>query len=185
MQADEIDLLLVSPERLANAEFLAWWTPVIARRPGLIVVDEVHCISDWGHDFRPDYRRMARILDNLPATVPVLGCTATANDRVVDDVATQLGTGLVTLRGPLRRDGLSLHVIDLPQPSRAPGVARSPAAPAARHRHHLLPDRPRRSGGRGATCTDPTPPWSPTAATRTLKPASPLNRRCSTATSRR
>ena len=114
MQADQIDLLLVSPERLANAEFLAWWTPVIARRPGLIVVDEVHCISDWGHDFRPDYRRMARILDNLPATVPVLGCTATANDRVVDDVATQLGTDLLTLRGPLRRDGLSLHVIDLP-----------------------------------------------------------------------
>ena len=81
---------------------------------GLIVVDEVHCISDWGHDFRPDYRRMARILDNLPATVPVLGCTATANDRVVDDVATQLGTGLLTLRGSLRREGLSLHVIDLP-----------------------------------------------------------------------
>ena len=57
---------------------------------------------------------MARILDNLPATLPVLGCTATANDRVVDDVAAQMGTGLLTLRGPLRRDGLSLHVIDLP-----------------------------------------------------------------------
>ena len=149
MQADQIDLLLVSPERLANAEFLAWWTPVIARRPGLIVVDEVHCISDWGHDFRPDYRRMARILDNLPATVPVLGCTATANDRVVDDVATQLGTDLLTLRGPLRRDGLSLHVIDLPsQAERLAWLARQLPA-AARHRHHLLPHRPRCSGRRG------------------------------------
>jgi ATP-dependent DNA helicase RecQ len=82
-----------------------------------VVVDEVHCISDWGHDFRPDYRRIARILDRLVQGVPVLGCTATANDRVVEDVAAQLGDGLLALRGPLARDGLGLHVVDLPDPA--------------------------------------------------------------------
>ena len=83
-----------------------------APRPGLIVIDEVHCISDWGHDFRPDYRRIGRIVDRLAgSSVPILGCTATANDRVVADVADQLGAELTTFRGPLRRDGLALSAI--------------------------------------------------------------------------
>jgi ATP-dependent DNA helicase RecQ len=112
---DSVDLLLVSPERLANPEFAATVMPLVARRPGMIVIDEVHCISDWGHDFRPDYRRLAQVIANLPGEFPVLGCTATANDRVVLDAASQLGAELNVIRGPLRRSGLSLQVIELPQ----------------------------------------------------------------------
>lgn len=114
LRADEVDLLLISPERLANPEFASKIMPIVGARPGLIVIDEVHCISDWGHDFRPDYRRIGRIVDRLAgSTVPILGCTATANDRVVADVADQLGAGLTTFRGPLRREGLALSTIRL------------------------------------------------------------------------
>ncbi len=87
--------------------------PTIAPRAGLLVIDEVHCISDWGHDFRPDYRRLARVLDLLPRGVPVLGTTATANDRVVADVQAQLGEELLTIRGPLDRETLALDAIEL------------------------------------------------------------------------
>ena len=114
LQRDELDLLLISPERLANPEFGDKVMPLVGRRPGLIVIDEAHCISDWGHDFRPDYRRLGQMIDGLPGRFPVLGCTATANNRVVEDVATQLGVTMNLLRGPLTRDGLSLQVIDLP-----------------------------------------------------------------------
>jgi ATP-dependent DNA helicase RecQ len=113
LAADEVDLLLVSPERLANERFRRAALPHLAGT-GLLVVDEAHCISDWGHDFRPDYRRVAAILDELRPGSPVLACTATANDRVVADVSVQLGDDLLVLRGPLRREGLSLHVLDLP-----------------------------------------------------------------------
>ena len=89
LRNDEIDLLLVSPERFANPQFREDVLPDIAERVGLLVIDEAHCISDWGHDFRPDYRRITRILDLLPPGVPVLCTTATANDRVVDDIVTQ------------------------------------------------------------------------------------------------
>lgn len=108
--ADQIDVLLISPERLANRDFRTEHLPRLARRGGLLVVDEVHCISDWGHDFRPDYRRIKGVLDLLPSGIPVLGCTATANNRVVDDVAEQLGAELVRIRGPLGREGLRLSV---------------------------------------------------------------------------
>lgn len=108
--SDEVDVLLISPERLANREFRAERLPVATQRGGLLVIDEVHCISDWGHDFRPDYRRIKAVLDLLPRGIPVLGCTATANDRVVADVAEQLGVDLVPIRGPLGREGLSLSV---------------------------------------------------------------------------
>jgi ATP-dependent DNA helicase RecQ len=114
LREDTVDLLLVSPERLANPEFADVIMPLVGARPGLIVIDEVHCISDWGHDFRPDYRRIGRLVDRLAgAEVPILGCTATANDRVVQDVAAQLGAGLTTFRGPLRRDGLALSTVRL------------------------------------------------------------------------
>ena len=114
LEAETVDLLLISPERLANPEFAGKVMPLVGRRPGLIVIDEVHCISDWGHDFRPDYRRIGRMIERLSAAnVPVLGCTATANDRVVDDVSAQLGDNLTVLRGPLRRDGLALSTIRL------------------------------------------------------------------------
>src|SRR6478735_4490613 len=114
LDADVVDVLLVSPERFANASFRATVLPSLAPRVGMLVVDEVHCISDWGHDFRPDYRRIGRVLDLLPDDVPVLGTTATANDRVVADVQAQFGEGLLTLRGPLARSSLVLDTIRMP-----------------------------------------------------------------------
>lgn len=114
LNSNEVDVLLISPERLANPEFTNMVMPLVGRRPGLIVIDEVHCISDWGHDFRPDYRRLSQVINRLPAGIPVLGTTATANDKVIADVSSQLGEGLPVLRGPLRREGLALSVLDLP-----------------------------------------------------------------------
>jgi ATP-dependent DNA helicase RecQ len=110
---DKCDLMLISPERLNNEHFLKQVLPQISGRIGLFVVDEAHCISDWGHDFRPDYRRIVRIVKMLPKSVPVLGTTATANDRVVTDVQTQLGPNLVILRGSLARESLRLQNIRL------------------------------------------------------------------------
>ena len=111
--ADEIDCLLISPERLANDEFVETVLQPIANRIALMVVDEAHCISDWGHDFRPDYRRIVNILRFLPANTPVLGTTATANNRVIADIQCQLGN-IQIQRGPLIRDSLSLQTIVLP-----------------------------------------------------------------------
>ncbi|MEW1698936.1 RecQ family ATP-dependent DNA helicase [Streptomyces sp. NPDC093249] len=116
--AGEVDVLLVSPERLNNPDFRDQVLPRLAAATGLLVVDEAHCISDWGHDFRPDYRRLRTMLADLPPGVPVLATTATANARVTADVAEQLGTGVDTdalvLRGPLDRESLSLGVVRLP-----------------------------------------------------------------------
>ncbi|GAA3858201.1 RecQ family ATP-dependent DNA helicase [Saccharothrix violaceirubra] len=114
--AGEVDVLLVSPERLNNPDFRDAVLPSLTASAGLLVVDEAHCISDWGHDFRPDYRRLRTLLAELPAGVPVLATTATANDRVVRDVADQLGVGpeTVVLRGPLDRESLRLSTVRLP-----------------------------------------------------------------------
>src|SRR6478609_818319 len=117
IRSNEVDLLLISPERLANRRFLEDVLDHVGQQAGLVVVDEAHCISDWGHDFRPDYRRIERVLELLPAGVPVLACTATANDRVVDDVVRQLGDRLTVFRGPLARAGLALQVITLDAPA--------------------------------------------------------------------
>ena len=114
LNRDALDLLLISPERLANPGFRSDVLPKVGSRSGLLVVDEAHCISDWGHDFRPDYRRITRVLGLLPAGVPVLCCTATANNRVVEDVLAQLGSGLSLTRGPLQRPGLRLHALEIP-----------------------------------------------------------------------
>ncbi len=114
LQQDRIDLILISPERLNNDEFRREALPHIARRTGLVVVDEAHCISEWGHDFRPDYRRIGRILKLLPIGVPVLCTTATANERVITDIKAQLGPHLNVLRGPLERESLVLSVLDMP-----------------------------------------------------------------------
>jgi ATP-dependent DNA helicase RecQ len=114
LRADEIDVLVVSPERFANEQFLTQMLLPHAARVGLFVVDEAHCISDWGHDFRPDYRRIVRILERLPPNVPVCATTATANDRVVADVVAQLGANLDVCRGPLLRESLHLQTAALP-----------------------------------------------------------------------
>jgi ATP-dependent DNA helicase RecQ len=116
--AGDVDVLLVSPERLNNPDFRDTVLPKLTATAGLLVVDEAHCISDWGHDFRPDYRRLRTLLSDLPEGVPVLATTATANDRVATDVAEQLGigdgAGTLVLRGPLDRESLHLAVCRLP-----------------------------------------------------------------------
>src|SRR5699024_3315280 len=116
--AGEVDVLLVSPERLNNPDFRDQVLPRLAADAGLVVVDEAHCVSDWGHDFRPDYRRIRTLVADLGDDVPVLATTATANDRVVTDVAEQLGVGeaerALVLRGGLDRSSLHLSVVGLP-----------------------------------------------------------------------
>lgn len=110
---DKADVVLVSPERLANDEFVRDVLIPVANRVGLVVVDEAHCISDWGHDFRPDYRRLVRVLQFMPANMPILGTTATANNRVLNDIVAQLGH-LEIFRGGLMRESLVLQTLRLP-----------------------------------------------------------------------
>jgi len=127
VHAGDVDVLLISPERLNNPDFRDNVLPKLAATTGLLVVDEAHCVSDWGHDFRPDYRRLRTLLAELPPGTPVLATTATANARVTTDVAEQLGTGseggdsqsgghpeTLVLRGPLDRETLRLGVVRLP-----------------------------------------------------------------------
>ena len=109
----DIDILLISPERLANERFRTQVLAVIAAQISLLVVDEAHCISDWGHDFRPHYRLLERIIAALPPNLRLLATTATANDRVMDDLATVLGPDLLVSRGDLNRTSLSLQTIRL------------------------------------------------------------------------
>jgi ATP-dependent DNA helicase RecQ len=123
--AGQVDVLLVSPERLNNPGFRDLVLPKLVASAGLLVVDEAHCISDWGHDFRPDYRRLRTLLAGLPPGVPVLATTATANERVSRDVAEQLGAGYggetLILRGTLDRESLHLAVVELPAPQQRLG----------------------------------------------------------------
>ncbi len=116
----ELDVLLVSPERLNNPDFRDNVLPALAADAGLVVVDEAHCVSDWGHDFRPDYRRIRTLIAELGSQIPVLATTATANDRVVSDVAAQLGVGgsdTLVLRGGLDRESLRLSVVQVGTPA--------------------------------------------------------------------
>lgn len=113
---DEIDILLISPERLANQGFRKDVYAPHLSQPGMWVVDEAHCISDWGHDFRPDYRRIESLVHGLPPNVPLLATTATANDRVVDDLEQILGPDLRIMRGDLDRPSLRLQTIAIPSP---------------------------------------------------------------------
>lgn len=125
VEADELDVLLVGPERLNNPAFREQWLPFLTPRLGLLVIDEAHCISDWGHDFRPDYRRIGALISSLPAGVPVLATTATANDRVSRDIAEQLSAAATApvhvIRGPLSRTSLRLGVLALPDESQRLG----------------------------------------------------------------
>jgi len=123
IEAGTVDVLLVSPERLNNPGFRDHVLPRLAASAGLLVIDEAHCISDWGHDFRPDYRRLRTVIADLTTGVPVLATTATANARVTRDVAEQLGAAwhgpgeppqTLVLRGPLDRESLRLAVVRLP-----------------------------------------------------------------------
>src|SRR5512144_996589 len=112
LRSGEVDVLLVSPERLANPGFGRRVLDGLAGSLGLLVIDEAHAVSDWGHDFRPDYRRVSDVLQRLNPDTPVLATTATANARVTDDVAAQLGETTLVLRGALARASLELSVVD-------------------------------------------------------------------------
>ena len=114
VRRDEVDILLVSPERLANERFVGEVLAGIADRVSVLVVDEAHCISDWGHDFRPHYRLIGRIVENLPPSLRLLATTATANDRVIADLKETLGPRLEISRGDLARTSLALQTIRMP-----------------------------------------------------------------------
>lgn len=111
------EIILISPERLANKDFINRVIPIIKDGINMIVVDEAHCISDWGHDFRPNYSRIVDVIRVLPPNVPIIATTATANKRVEKDIQTQLGDDLVVIRGPLMRESLKIQVIKLPKQS--------------------------------------------------------------------
>lgn len=111
MAAGTLDLVLVTPETLFREDIQ---TRLPQIRIGLFVIDEAHCISDWGHDFRLDYSRLRDVILRLPQNVPILATTATANDRVVADLTAQLGGDVYISRGPLTRESLSIQVLNLP-----------------------------------------------------------------------
>ncbi|RLA52304.1 MAG: ATP-dependent DNA helicase RecG [Gammaproteobacteria bacterium] len=115
--AGELDAIIISPEQLAKPSFNEEVLLPISDRIGLFVIDEAHCISDWGHDFRPDYKRIVNILPFLPVNMPVLATTATANQRVMNDVCNQLGDDIQVFRGELTRESLHLQAIDFPKRS--------------------------------------------------------------------
>ncbi|HAI14183.1 MAG TPA: ATP-dependent DNA helicase RecG [Phycisphaerales bacterium] len=117
IQNNQVDVLLISPERLSKESFVNSVLSSLSNNVGLFVIDEAHCISDWGHDFRPDYRRIVRVLQAIPSNVPVLATTATANDRVVNDVKSQLGQNIIIQRGSLVRKSLKLQNINMPSPA--------------------------------------------------------------------
>lgn len=114
IRAEEVDVLLIAPERLRNQRFNDEVLTHVSDRIGLLVIDEAHCISDWGHDFRPDYRRVERIARTLPANLRVLATTATATDRVLDDLRSLPGLNFDVQRGDLDRPSLLLQTIRLP-----------------------------------------------------------------------
>ncbi len=131
IQQNTVDILLISPERLANDHFRTDVLARIAARIALLVIDEAHCISDWGHDFRPHYRLLERIIRSLPPSLRLLATTATANNRVMADLESVLGPNLHVSRGGLNRPSLLLQTIRLPQqPGRMAWLAEQvPALP--------------------------------------------------------
>ncbi len=114
VRANQVDILLISPERFANERFRQQVLSTVASAISLLVIDEAHCISDWGHDFRPHYRLLQRIVRTLPPNLRLLATTATANNRVMDDLSLVLGPHLTIMRGDLNRPSLILQTIQLP-----------------------------------------------------------------------
>ncbi len=136
LNRNEIDILLISPERLANERFRTQVLAGIAAQISLLVIDEAHCISDWGHDFRPHYRLLERIVRTLPPNLRLLATTATANNRVMEDLAAVLGPKLEVSRGDLNRTSLSLQAIRLP--SQAERLAWLAEQLATLHGHGII-----------------------------------------------
>jgi len=146
----ELDILLISPERLNAPEFVLG--PLAQLNPSLVVIDEAHCISDWGHDFRPDYRRVGRLVQNLP-NVNLLATTATASNRVMADLQRELGPDLTVQRGDLHRASLTLQTLRLPsQPARLAWLAQTLPGLEGSGIIYALPHHPRcRAGSRMAS----------------------------------
>lgn len=117
IQNEILDAIIISPEQLSKPSFYDDVLRPVANRVGLFVIDEAHCISDWGHDFRPDYKRIVNILPFLPENMPVLATTATANQRVMNDICLQLGDNIQVYRGKLTRESLHLQNIAFPKRS--------------------------------------------------------------------
>ena len=163
-----MDVLLVSPERLNNPGFRDLVLPKLAATAGMLVVDEAHCISDWGHDFRPDYRRLRTLLADLPPGVPVLATTATANARVTRDVAEQLASGgdgeALVLRGPLDRDEPAAGGGPAARRAAAARLAGRAPGRAAGLGHHLHAHRGRGPRDRGLPARPGPPGRCPTPA---------------------
>ena len=113
LECDAVDILLVTPERFANQRHREAVLASVSGRVSLLVIDEAHCISDWGHDFRPRYRQIGRFAKNLPPNTRLLATTATANNRVMHDLRAVLGAGLEVSRGELDRSSLFLQTIQL------------------------------------------------------------------------
>ena len=108
---NQVDILLISPERLGNSQFVQNVLSAIGNSVSMLVIDEAHCISDWGHDFRPHYRLIQRLSQNLPEGYRLLATTATANQRVTDDLCDVLGPKLKVIRGELSRPSLFLQTM--------------------------------------------------------------------------
>jgi ATP-dependent DNA helicase RecQ len=147
LERNEIDVLLISPERLANERFGTQVLTSIAARIGLLVIDEAHCISDWGHDFRPHYRLLERFARRLPANVRLLATTATANRRVMRDLQEVLGPDLYVSKGDLARPSLMLQTIRLPGQAREARLARRANFRPPWKWHHLHAHDPRYRAG--------------------------------------
>ncbi|WP_294966078.1 RecQ family ATP-dependent DNA helicase [Sulfurimonas sp.] len=105
---NELKILYITPERLASA---SWQNAVSKMNISFIVIDEAHCISTWGHEFRPDFRRIIKLMQVLPSNIPVLATTATATLSVSEDIKEQIGNNIEIIRGDLLRENLKLNVI--------------------------------------------------------------------------
>ena len=178
VRAGAVDILLISPERLANERFREQVLAEAAGRIALLVIDEAHCISDWGHDFRPHYRLLERIVRDLPPNLRLLATTATANDRVMADLEAILGPDLQVLRGDLHRPSLALQTIRMPgQAERLAWLAeRLPALPGSGIVYTLTV----RDAGLVAEWLLPAASrWRPTPA-RPARTGRRWSRRCST-----
>ncbi len=117
LEEDDVDILMITPERLASGTFLDRTLPMVTEGLGMLIIDEAHCISDWGHDFRPDYLRIRRVQEMIPQGAAIVATTATANNRVVEDVRQQLGGNIQVTRGSLVRHSLGLHNFSMPDPA--------------------------------------------------------------------
>jgi ATP-dependent DNA helicase RecQ len=105
---NKLKILYIAPERQENS---VWQEAVLKMNISFVVIDEAHCISTWGHDFRPAFKRIVNLTKLLPSNIPVLATTATATVSVANDIKNQIGGDIELIRGDLLRENLKLNVI--------------------------------------------------------------------------